>query len=124
MTFQDSIATCLRKYATFDGRASRSEFWWFMLFFLLAILIPSMVSDIAANIIALALLIPNLAVSARRLHDIQKSGWFLLLGLIPIIGSIILLVWSAKKSDPNDNEYGPVPADVAEGAVALPPGAV
>lgn len=124
MTFQDSIATCLRKYATFEGRASRSEFWWFMLFFVLAIIIPSIISEIAANIIALALLVPNLAVSARRLHDIKKSGWFLLLGLIPIIGSIILLVWSIQKSDPNDNEYGPVPAEVAQAAIAAPPGAV
>ena len=124
MTFQDSIATCLRKYATFDGRASRSEYWWFMLFFVVAIVVTSMVSDIASNIIALALLVPNLAVSARRLHDIKKSAWFILIGLIPIIGSIILLVWACKKGELEPNEYGPVPADVAEAEVAMPPGAV
>jgi uncharacterized membrane protein YhaH (DUF805 family) len=121
MTFQDSIATCLRKYFDFQGRASRSEYWWFMLFFVLAVFVSGMISEIAANIIALALVLPQLAVGARRLHDIGKSGWFLLLGLIPIVGTIILIVWAIKKGDAGPNAYG-IPS--TEPAVALPPGAV
>src|SRR5437773_593961 len=113
MNFQDAVKTCLQKYATFSGRASRSEFWWFMLFFALATLVATLIYDMLGNLVALGLLVPNLAVSARRLHGIEEGGWFLLLGLIPLIGSIILLVWSIKKSDPDDNEYGPVPPHVA-----------
>lgn len=124
MTFQDSIATCLRKYATFDGRASRSEFWWFVLFVFLASFVTGMFSELASSIISLALLVPNLAVGARRLHDINKSGWFQLLWLVPVVGWIILIVWACKKGDAQANDYGALPADVAEAAVPLPPGAV
>ena len=102
MTFGKSISTCFSKYATFDGRASRPEFWWFFLFTFLASAAAGMVSETLSGLFSLAVLLPSLAVGARRLHDVDKSGWFLLLWLIPIIGWIILIVWAAQEGkEPN-----------------------
>jgi len=102
MTFGESISTCFSKYATFNGRASRSEYWWFVLFTFLVSLATGMVSQTMSGLFSLAVLLPSLAVGVRRLHDIDKSGWFLLLGLIPIVGWIILIVWAAQEGkEPN-----------------------
>lgn len=102
MTFGDSIGTCFSKYATFDGRASRSEFWWWFLFTLLASAGASIFSDKLSALFSLVVLLPSLAVGARRLHDTDRSGWFLLLWLIPLIGWLILLVWATQESkEPN-----------------------
>lgn len=102
MTFGESISTCFSKYATFDGRASRSEFWWFLLFTFLASAAAGIVSEAASGLFALAVLLPSLAVGARRLHDVDKSGWFLLLWLIPIIGWIVLVIWAVQEGkEPN-----------------------
>ena len=102
MTFGESISTCFKKYATFDGRASRSEFWWFFLFTFLASAAAAYVSQAVSGIFSLAVLLPSLAVGARRLHDIDKSGWFLLLWFIPLIGWIVLIVWAIQEGkEPN-----------------------
>jgi uncharacterized membrane protein YhaH (DUF805 family) len=102
MTFGESISTCFSKYATFNGRAPRSEYWWFVLFTFLVSLATGMVSQTLSGLFSLAVLLPSLAVGVRRLHDIDKSGWFLLLGLIPIVGWIILIVWAAQEGkEPN-----------------------
>lgn len=102
MTFGESIKTCFSKYATFEGRASRSEFWWFALFTFLASAVLGIVSEPLSGLFSLAVLLPSLAVGARRLHDINKSGWLLLLWLIPIIGWIILIFWAIQESvEPN-----------------------
>jgi len=102
MTFGDSISTCFSKYATFDGRATRSEFWWFALFTVLASAILGMISETASGVFSLAVLLPSLAVGARRLHDTDRSGWFLLLWLIPIVGWIVVLFFAAQESkEPN-----------------------
>ncbi len=102
MTFGESISTCFSKYATFEGRASRSEYWWFCLFALLGSLATGMVSEVLSGLFSLAILLPSLAVGARRLHDIDKSGWFLLVGLVPLVGWIILIVWAVQESkEPN-----------------------
>ena len=100
MTFIDSIKTCFSKYADFTGRASRSEFWWWALFTIIASISLSVISDKLPLLFSLATLIPYIAVTTRRLHDIDKSGWMQLVGLIPIIGWIIMIVWlaSAPKS--------------------------
>src|SRR5512147_2937684 len=90
MTFQESIRTCFQKYVVFDGRATRSEYWWFVLFTFLASLALGFVSDLLSSLFSLAVLLPSLAVGARRLHDIDKSAWWLLLWLVPIIGWIVL----------------------------------
>lgn len=96
-------------YADFRGRASRSEYWWFYLFSVLAIFTGALISLAALNLFALALFLPSLATSVRRLHDVGRSGWWLLLGLIPF-GGFVVLYWSVKASDPGANRYGEGPA--------------
>ncbi len=102
MTFGESISTCFKKYATFDGRATRSEYWWFFLFTFLVSVALSIASEALSGIFSLGVLLPSLAVGVRRLHDIDKSGWFLLLWFIPVIGWIILIVWAIQEGkEPN-----------------------
>ena len=105
MNFSQAVSTCLRKYVDFSGRSGRPEFWWFFLFQLAVMLVAGMVSDMLYGIAALALLLPGLAVSARRLHDIGKSAWFLLLGLIPLLGFLVLLYWFVQPGE-GANAYG------------------
>ena len=111
MSFKDSIVTCFSKIVTFDGGARRREYWWFALF---VAIIDGVISVILGNgmlagAISLVIGLCSLSVSIRRLHDIGKSGWFLLLDLIPVVGWIILLIWYCKDSDPGDNRFGPNP---------------
>lgn len=106
----------LKKYAVFEGRATRSEFWYFVLFnFIISIAISIVAGIVHLNLLgmvySLGVLIPSWAVGARRLHDIGKSGWWQLIGIIPIIGWIILIVWMATDTQPGANEYGPNPKE-------------
>ena len=102
MTFGESIKTCFSKYADFTGRASRSEYWWWFLFVVLVSAATGTISDKLAAVFSLAVLLPGIAVSVRRLHDIDKSGWFLLLNFIPVIGWVILLYWAVQEGrEPN-----------------------
>lgn len=110
MTFVESIKTCLSKYATVEGRAGRPEFWWFFLFQLLVTVGGHIVSDIVGGLLSLALLLPVVGVSGRRLHDIGKSAWLLLIGLIPLIGWLVLLYWYIQPGAEGANEYGEAPA--------------
>jgi uncharacterized membrane protein YhaH (DUF805 family) len=105
MTFAESIQTCFRKYAEFDGRASRSEFWWFTLFILLISMGAQAIGDTLATLVSLGTLLPSIAVTARRLHDIDRSGWWQLIALIPIIGWVILIYWCVLDST-GSNRYG------------------
>ncbi|MBU6496231.1 MAG: DUF805 domain-containing protein [Acidobacteria bacterium] len=112
----------LQSYATFRGRASRPEYWWallanliiyFALFWVQIILIFVAPSGIVASLsylYSLAFLVPGLAVGVRRLHDTGRSGWWLLIGLIPAIGWIVLIVLFTVEGQPNSNRYGDVPA--------------
>lgn len=114
MNLQEAVRSVLTQYAGFTGRARRSEYW----FWFLAVIIVSVVAQILdailgttpilAVVVMLALLLPGVAVGIRRLHDIGKSGWFLLIGLIPFVGAILLIVWFVGDSQP-DNQYGPNP---------------
>ena len=97
MTFGESISVCFKKYVGFDGRAARSEFWWFALFTFLVSLALGIVSQSLSSLFSLAVLLPSLAVGARRLHDTDRSAWFLLLWLVPVIGWIILIVWAIQE---------------------------
>ena len=106
MTFLKSVETCFYKFIEFNGRASRSEFWWFYLFVIICWIIGFALGPIIEAIIILGLLIPYIAVQARRLHDIGKSGWLQLISLIPLIGAIILIVWSATEGTKKKNKYG------------------
>jgi uncharacterized membrane protein YhaH (DUF805 family) len=111
----------LKKYAVFDGRARRKEYWYFFLIStvisIFLALIDSFTGTISeeaglgllSGIYALAVLIPGLSVTVRRLHDTDRSGWWILIGLIPVIGGIALLVFMVLDSTPGDNQYGPNP---------------
>lgn len=103
MGFLEAIKTCFGKYATFSGRARRSEYWWFALLSLILSLIP------VVNIIyGLAAFIPGIAVCVRRLHDTGRSGWWLLLALIPVV-NLILIYFYICDSQPGANQYGENP---------------
>ena len=102
----------LKNYCNFEGRATRREFWMFFLFTFIIGFILGLFGKVGMYIsyaVSLALLLPNLGLSARRLHDINKSGWLLLLGLIPLVGAIILIVWFCKEGDKGANQYGEEP---------------
>jgi uncharacterized membrane protein YhaH (DUF805 family) len=105
MTFQEAIKMCFQKYADFSGRAKRPEFWWFALFTFLASMILGVVSSMLSGLFSLAVLIPSLAVGARRLHDIGRSGWWQLIWLVPVIGWIIMIYWCVQESNPASNAF-------------------
>ena len=98
MTFQESSQVCFTKYADFTGRASRSEYWWFMLFLFLVSAGTSMFSEVVSGLFSLAVLVPWLAAGARRLHDTNRSGWLQLLWIVPLIGWIIVIVFLVQES--------------------------
>ncbi len=131
MSLGESLTSVFNKYATFTGRARRSEFWWFSgCYFVIQIIFNfaslGMVAGVMSGemsyndpsysmfqtisvILGLGLLLPSLAVTVRRLHDIGKSGWNILWAAIPIIGAIIVLVWMCQDSDVVANKYGESP---------------
>lgn len=122
MSFPQAVRSVLTQYVGFRGRARRSEYWWFALFSAL-LGIAAMVLDnllgtdfegpgtngLIGLVVNLVLLLPGLAVAVRRLHDTDRSGWWLLIALIPLIGAIILLVFLVQDSKPGDNRFGPNP---------------
>ena len=113
----------LKNYAVFSGRARRKEYWMFVLFnfifSVIAMILDKILGLTFENVgygpiyllYCLAVFIPGLAVSVRRLHDIGKSGWFILISLIPFIGPIWLLVLMCTDSEPGENDYGPNPKE-------------
>jgi uncharacterized membrane protein YhaH (DUF805 family) len=111
MTFADSIKSGFAKYVDFNGRASRSEFWWWVLFTFLATLVLTFISGIVANLFSLAVLIPSIAVAARRLHDIDKSGWWQLVGLIPLLGLLLMIYWCVQPAVEPNRFGGEAPAE-------------
>ena len=113
----------LRQYTDFSGRARRKEYWMFTLFniifYVVAMLLDNLVGTAIENVgyglfyivYALAVFLPSLAVSVRRLHDVGKSGWMILIALIPIIGGIWLLILMVTDSQAGDNKWGPNPKE-------------
>jgi len=103
------------KYATFDGRARRKEYWMFFLFNILVAIGLGIVealigtAGLIGGLYGLAVLIPGIAVTVRRLHDTSRSGWWILIVLIPAVGTLILLIFMVLDSQPGDNAYGPNP---------------
>lgn len=121
LSFTDAVRQVFNKYATFKGRARRSEYWWFILFYCLVLIAAALLDNLFGITIertfygaiyciaALVLFLPNLTVTVRRLHDINKSGWNILWGFIPLIGAILLLVWCCQDSKAEANQYGESP---------------
>ncbi len=105
----------LKKYVVFSGRARRKEYWMFFLFNIIIALVLGIIEGlvggpgIISTLYSLAVLIPGIAVSVRRLHDTSRSGWWLLIGLVPIIGAIVLLVFMVQDSQQGENQYGQNP---------------
>ena len=112
MTFSDSVSTCLKKYFVFEGRASRSEYWWFQLIVSPSYYISTFMQNELAYFflgITLFTLIPAISAGVRRLHDTNRSGFFLLLSLIPFIGGIILLFFFIAEGTKGKNKFGSDP---------------
>jgi uncharacterized membrane protein YhaH (DUF805 family) len=111
----------LKKYAVFSGRARRMEYWYFVLFNLIVAIVLALIDTllgtttgvssfgILSGIYSLAVLIPTLAVLVRRLHDIDRTGWWIFINLIPLVGTIVLLVFALTPGTPGSNRYGPDP---------------
>jgi len=117
MSFGQSISYCFSNYTNFNGRARRSEFWWFFLFVLIVqVIVQTLVAAVVGTdsglytllvfVLAIVLAIPLYAAGSRRLHDTGKSGWMQLLLLIPCIGQIILIVFWAQAGSDAENQYG------------------
>lgn len=116
--FGDAISICFSKYATFSGRAGRAEFWWWMLFnFLVSVVFTTAAGLFNGSFlgtlftwfngaVSIALLIPSLAVAWRRLHDLGKGGGWYFINLIPLVGSIIYIVWCCQRGEQYPNRFG------------------
>jgi uncharacterized membrane protein YhaH (DUF805 family) len=124
VTFSEAVKSGFDHYTVFSGRASRPAFWWWFLFGVLvgvgANIIDAILGSypVVSGLAALALLLPNLSVGIRRLHDTGRTGWWILIGLIPIIGFIVLLIFYLQEGDATENEYGPPPAERVAPATA------
>ena len=119
MSFMEAVKTCFSKYVDFTGRAPRSEFWWWVLFVIIVSVVLNIIdygvlgADPAAGGIAvlsslwsLATLLPGLAVSVRRLHDTDRSGWWILIAFVPIIGFLVLLYFYIQNGTEGQNRFG------------------
>ncbi|MDG4835009.1 MULTISPECIES: DUF805 domain-containing protein [unclassified Micromonospora] len=121
MSFIDAVKSVLSKYVGFTGRARRSEYWWFALFTILVSIVASILdgalgldfegstTGLIGLVASLALLLPSLAVGVRRLHDTDRTGWWLLIALVPLVGFIVLIVFFVLDSTPGTNRFGPNP---------------
>jgi uncharacterized membrane protein YhaH (DUF805 family) len=122
MTFSEAVKDGFDHYTKFDGRASRPAYWWWFLFGILvgiaANIIDAIIGSfgIISGLAGLALLLPGLSVSIRRFHDINRSGWWILIFIVPIVGFVLWLIWFTREGDPGENQYGPPPAESAPAA--------
>ncbi len=102
MQFTDAVSICFRKYADFKGRASKAEFWWWALFNLIASMCLGIIDDRLSLAFTVGTLLPYAAVATRRLHDTNRGGWSQLVGLIPVVGWVLIIVWLAQDArEPN-----------------------
>lgn len=116
MNFFDAIKHCYKEYAVFSGRAPRSEFWWFFLFRILLYIGLSIVDPLGrlTGLAVLINLLPDIGVAVRRLHDVNRSGWWMLICLIPFVGAIVLIVWYATEGTRGANDFGDDPLRLAD----------
>jgi uncharacterized membrane protein YhaH (DUF805 family) len=120
MGFGEAISSGFSNYVNFSSRAARSEYWFWALFFALVYLVTAIIDvlimsagnggiGVLSGLAALALFLPSLAVTIRRLHDLDRSGWWVFLGFVPLVGGIILLIWYCSKGTDGSNRFGPDP---------------
>jgi uncharacterized membrane protein YhaH (DUF805 family) len=129
MGFVEAVTSAFKNYVNFHDRSCRSAYWWYVLFIFLVNLVLAGIDSamgmgagggILSTIFGLATLLPSIAVGVRRLHDIDRSGWWLLIGFIPLIGIIVLIVWACMRGTPGDNRFGPNPLAGMGGASEVP----
>jgi uncharacterized membrane protein YhaH (DUF805 family) len=129
MSFSDAVKAGFNNYTNFTGRASRPEFWWWVLFEIIVFVVAQFISAALDSaifyfLVVLALFLPSLAVSIRRLHDTNRSGWWILISFVPLIGFIVLLIFYLQEGDAGPNDHGPPPvASPAAPPPAAPPAA-
>lgn len=116
ISFAEAVKSCFNKYADFNGRSPRAEYWYFALFNVAVVMVLAVLGAIIGKLFmyvyytyVLAILVPSIAVSIRRMHDIGRSGWWMLISLVPFIGSIWYIVLAALPSQLGPNQYGPNP---------------
>ena len=108
----DWFVKCLKNYANFTGRARRKEYWFFTLAYLICMIITLVIDAVLGSnglltvLFILAMIVPSISVGVRRLHDINKSGWFWLIQMVPLVGPIIVLIWLATETKPETNQWG------------------
>lgn len=116
LTFGEAVKLAItQNYCNFNGRSSRSEYWWYVLFTTILSAILSLIfgpDSIVITIVGLALFLPSLGLAVRRLHDVGRSGWWYLIALTGI-GILLLIYWYVQPSQPTPNQYGPEPNIVA-----------
>ena len=119
MGFPQAIAAGFGNYVNFSGRAARPEYWYFVLFLVIVGIITAIIDLTVFGaeqigptnaIFSLATILPSLAVTIRRLHDIGRTGWWVLLSFVPLVGIIILIIWWCRQGEAGPNAYGPPPA--------------
>lgn len=107
MSFTKAVSTCFVKYFDFKGRANRPEYWWFVLLIYMVLILNLLVQlETVAGVVVLATFVPHLAVTVRRLHDSNRSGWYLLIALAPLVGIIMVTAWLVTEGDRGPNSYG------------------
>jgi uncharacterized membrane protein YhaH (DUF805 family) len=122
MNFMDAVKSVYSNYVGFNGRARRSEYWWWYLFYVIVYIVLAGIDTAIFGqpafltfAFALASILPGLAVGVRRLHDTGRSGWWLLIGLVPLVGVIVLIIFFVMDSQPGVNKYGPNPKGIVAG---------
>jgi uncharacterized membrane protein YhaH (DUF805 family) len=118
MNFVQAITSGFSNYVNFSGRALRSEYWYWVLFAIIGAIVAEIIDHILGIVavyplFGLAILLPGIAVGVRRLHDLDRSGWWLLLSFIPLVGAIILIVWFCGSGTAGANRFGPAPVGAA-----------
>jgi uncharacterized membrane protein YhaH (DUF805 family) len=118
MNFVQAISSGFSNYVKFSDRAIRSEYWYWVLFSVIGVLITAIIDGalgitVAYPLFGLATFLPSLAVAVRRLHDIDRTSWWILLVLIPLVGAIVLIIWHCTKGTAGPNRFGPDPLPAA-----------
>lgn len=114
MGFGQAISSGFSNYVNFSGRSCRSEYWYWILFIIVADIVAGIIDyaigiQVVTGLFGLATILPNLAVAIRRLHDLDRTGWWIFIGLIPLVGWIILIIWYCTRGTAGPNRFGPDP---------------
>jgi len=125
MNFTQAISSGFSNYVTFSGRAARSAYWYWVLFVCLGEVVTSIIDyviglQVTTGLFGLAVLLPGIAIAVRRLHDLDRSGWWILLVFIPLIGAIVLLIWYCSRGTAGPNRFGPDPLSAVDGWARSP----